>query len=125
MMSITQIANHFGRTRQGVYVALRSGRFSAKKEFGARWKISLADYEEYHKNRYSRKEARKSDGTLVFDKSKGIYSVIDAAEFLNKSVNWVYYRLRTHMLPSKRYKSAWLIHIDDLKKFKEEKPKNK
>lgn len=124
MMSITEIADLFLLTRQAVYIPLRKGKFPAKKHCGTRWKINFEDYKKYHQNRYSRKIAKKEDGSLVFDKDKGIYSVNEAADYLNRDVQWVYYRLRTGRIPAKRYRASWLIHIDELKKMQERKIKS-
>ena len=117
MNSITQVANQFKKSRQAVYVALKKKKFSCFNEEGE-WKISLDDYISYLNSRYDRTFSKRNDGSLVFDKSQGFYSAKEAAHYLNLGLQKIYYYLRRGMIPSRRYKSAWLIHIDDLNNCK-------
>src|SRR6185436_5549083 len=110
MMSITEIANLFCLSRQAVYVALKQGKFPATKKFGTRWTIDFEDYRKYHHQRYDRKFCKKEDGTLIFDKEKGIYSIHEAAKLLKRPAQHVYYYTRVGKIPASKYRAAWLLH---------------
>src|SRR3989344_8859347 len=81
VVSITEAARINNVTRQAIYVAIKQKKLKATKD-ATRWTISLKDLEEYRKNKYSRTKSVFA-GELVFDNSKGYYSVNQVASMLN------------------------------------------
>jgi excisionase family DNA binding protein len=119
-LTITEAAERQGVTRQAVYVAVKAGRLKASKPTAEtrKWMIVLGDLEEYTKNKYSRANS-KYKGELTFDRSKGEYSVSQAAEFLGVPAQKVYYATRIGILKANRKGAAWVIHIADIQEFQE------
>jgi len=115
MMTILEAAKLLNITRQAVYVAVKQKKIRALK-CAYQWKISNSDVLEYIKNRYSRKTS-VINGELVFDKSKGEYSVTETACLLHVPNNFVYYSIQSRGLKHKRKAAAYVIHIDDIKEF--------
>ena len=118
VVSITEAARINNVTRQAIYVAIKLKKLKAKKET-TRWTIHLDDLEEYRKNKYSRTKSIY-DGELLFNNDKGYYSVNQVAEMLNVPAQKIYYATRVGMLKAHRKGAAWVIHNDDVKKYKEE-----
>lgn len=117
VVSITEAAKLNNVTRQAIYVAIKQNKLRATKK--TRWEIELRDLEEYRKNKYSRAKSM-FQGELLFDNIKGYYSVNQVAKMLNVPAQKVYYALRTKMLGSSRKGAAWVIHEEDVKRYKEE-----
>jgi excisionase family DNA binding protein len=115
VVSITEAARINNVTRQAVYVAIKQKKLKARKD-GTRWLIHLDDLEEYRLNKYSRTKSIY-EGELLFDNRKGFYSVNQAARYLNVPAQKIYYATRVGLLKSHRKGSAWVIHVDDLKKY--------
>jgi len=55
----------------------------------------------------------------LIDNNKGYYSVKQAAEMLGVPVQKIYYSTRVGRLQAHRKGSAWVIHIDDINRFRE------
>ena len=119
-LTITEAAKKQSVTRQTVYVAVKTGRLKASKPTPEtrKWTITLADLEEYTKNEYSRAKS-KYNGELTFNRSKGEYSVRQAAEILGMPAQKVYYATRIGILKASRKGAAWVIHIEDIQEFRE------
>lgn len=117
VVSITEAARINNVTRQAIYVAIKLNKLKAKKET-TRWTIHLDDLEEYRKNKYSRTKSIHN-GQLIFDNSKGYYSVNQAASMLNVPAQKIYYATRVGMLNAIRKGAAWVIHIDDIQEYRE------
>lgn len=118
VLSITEAAEMHDVTRQAIYVAIKLKKLKATKE-DAHWTIHLHDLEEYRKHRYSRSKSI-FNGELVFDNSKGFYSVNQVAKMLDVPAQKVYYATRAGKMKAHRKGSAWVIHVDDVKKYSEE-----
>ncbi|MEM7174775.1 MAG: helix-turn-helix domain-containing protein [Chlamydiota bacterium] len=117
VVSITEAARIHGVTRQAIYVAIKQRKLKAAKDSNSkRWTISLADLEEYRRQRYSRSKSTYN-GELLFDNEKGFYSVGQAAKILGVADQKVYYATRIGMLKASRKGAAWIIHIDDIKEY--------
>lgn len=116
VVSITEAAKINNVTRQAIYVAIKQNKLRARKET-TRWTIELHDLEEYRNNKYSRTKSM-FDGDLLFDNSKGFYSVNQTAKILDIPAQKVYYALRTGMLKSTRKGAAWVIHNDSIEEYK-------
>ena len=91
--------------------AIKSGQATTSK-----WLIKPKDLEEYQKTKYTRKHSF-FEGELLYDKNKGEFSIKEAAELLNVSVNRVYYSIRAEKIKSLKKGLHSVIHIDDLKAY--------
>ncbi len=117
VVSITEAARINNVTRQAIYVAIKQKKLKAKKET-TRWTIDLEDLEEYRANKYSRAKSM-FDGELLFDNGKGYYSVKQVAKMLNVPEQKIYYATRVGHLKAIRKGAAWVLHIDDIKQYRE------
>ncbi|MCK5641905.1 MAG: helix-turn-helix domain-containing protein [Gammaproteobacteria bacterium] len=117
LVSITEAARINNVTRQAIYVAIKQNKLKATKHT-TRWTIDLEDLEEYRRQKYSRTKSMY-DGELLFDNKKGYYSVNQAAKMLGVPAQKIYYATRVGLLKAVRKGAAWVIHIDDIKGYKE------
>jgi len=117
VVSITEAARINGVTRQAIYVAIKQKKLKAYKD-GARWIIELNDLEEYRRNKYSRAKSTY-EGDLLFNNEEGFYSVNQVAKMLGVPAQKIYYATRIKMLKAIRKGAAWVLHIDDVKEYKE------
>lgn len=117
LLTISQAAKANGVTRQAIYFAIKMKRLNAKQE-NEIWLISERDLKEYSKTKYTRSKSRKN-GELIFDKSKGFYSIYEAAKFLNKNTNHIYYLVRVGKLKTHRQGTAIVIKDTELYKYAE------
>ncbi|MBA3957283.1 MAG: helix-turn-helix domain-containing protein [Parachlamydiaceae bacterium] len=115
LVSITEAAKLNKVTRQAIYVAIKLNKLKAKKDT-TRWTIHLDDLEEYRKHKYSRSKSR-FDGELLFDNSKGLFSVNQAARMLSVPAQKIYYATRIGALKAHRKGAAWVISGEDLKDY--------
>ncbi len=116
-VSITEAAQINGVTRQAIYVAIKQNKLKAVKET-TRWRIHLKDLEEYRANKYSRAKST-FEGELLFDNEQGYYSVNQCARMLGVPAQKIYYATRIGALKASRKGSAWVIHIDDIKEYRD------
>ena len=117
-VSIIEAAKIHKVTRQAIYVAIKQKKLKATKG-PTRWTINLDDLEDYKKHKYSRTKSLYN-GTLIFDNKKGFYSIKQVANMLSVPVQKIYYVTRRGMMKASRKGAAWVIHIDDVNKFKKE-----
>lgn len=117
VVSITEAARLNNVTRQAIYVAIKQRKLRATKD-ATRWTIDLNDLEEYKKNKYSRKKSL-FEGELLFDNQKGFYSINQVAKMLNVPAQKIYYATRVGHLQAFRKGAAWVVKIDEAKKYKE------
>lgn len=117
VVSITEAARINNVTRQAIYVAIKQKKLKATKD-ATRWTIHLDDLNEYRQNKYSRTKSM-FDGELLFDSHKGYFSVNQVAKMLNIPAQKVYYATRIGLMKAIRKGAAWVIHIDDVKSYKE------
>ncbi|MCC5831667.1 MAG: helix-turn-helix domain-containing protein [Chlamydiales bacterium] len=117
VVSITEAAKINQVTRQAIYVAIKQKKLKATKK--TRWEIDLKDLEEYRKNKYSRTKSMY-DGELLFDNQKGYYSVNQVAKMLGVPAQKIYYATRTGMIKGSRKGAAWVIHEDEVARYKSE-----
>ena len=125
LLTISQAAKSNGVTRQAIYFAIKMKRLNAKRENDT-WLISESELKDYNTHKYSRTKSRK-EGVLIFDKSKGFYSIGEAAKFLGKNTNHIYYLVRMGKLKTHRQGNAIVIQDTELHKYAEfysEKNKN-
>ncbi|MGZ7043559.1 MAG: helix-turn-helix domain-containing protein [Methanobacterium sp.] len=115
MMTVKEVANMLSLSPVGIKKAIRDKRLSASKQNG-RWMIEIDHLEYYIKNRWNRNRSLYK-GIPLFDKSKGEYSAKEVAKFLNCSIQHVYYACREEKLKTARKGSAWIINIQDIKKY--------
>lgn len=117
VVSITEAAKINKVTRQAIYVAIKQKKLKATKK--TRWEIELKDLEEYRNNKYSRTKSM-FDGELLFDNGRGYYSVNQVARILGVPAQKIYYATRTGMLKGTRKGAAWVIHNEEVARYKEE-----
>lgn len=115
-LSITQAAKLNEVTRQAIYVAIRKGTLKAIKD--SKWKISVHDFYDYINNKYSRTRSRV-DGELLYDKSKGEYSIRETAKLLNVPDQKLYYAARKGYINKREKHGKCVLHIDDIKAYKQ------
>ena len=117
VVSITEAAKINKVTRQAIYVAIKQKKLRATKK--TRWEIDLKDLEEYRNNKYSRTKSMFA-GELLFDNNRGYFSVNQVARMLNVPAQKVYYATRTGMIKGTRKGAAWVIHSEEVKRYKDE-----
>ena len=117
MVSITEAAKINNVTRQAIYVAIKQRKLKAYKDT-TRWTIDLDDLEEYRRQKYSRAKSI-FDGELLFDNKKGFFSINQVAKMLGVPAQKIYYATRVGLLKASRKGAAWVVHIDDVKGYKE------
>ena len=122
LMTISELADEYGLTRHAILVPIHKGRLKAERRVDRKthfkWVIDKRDFEDYRKSRYNRAFS-KVKGKFLYDKSKGFYSVNEAAEFVGCSSQRIYHHLRTGIIKCRRVKCNWVIHIDDIKAYKD------
>lgn len=116
-VSITEAARINNVTRQAIYVAIKQNKLKATKD-ATRWTIHIDDLNEYRRNKYSRTKST-FNGELLFDSSKGYFSVNQVAKILNIPAQKVYYATRIGLMKAHRKGAAWVIHTDDVKSYQE------
>ena len=117
VVSITEAARINNVTRQAIYVAIKQNKLKAKKET-TRWVIHVDDLERYRVQKYSRSKST-FDGELLFDNSKGYYSINQTAKILGVPAQKIYYATRIGVLKAHRKGAAWVVHVEDIKAYKD------
>ena len=118
LVSITEAARIHNVTRQAIYVAIKSNKLRARKDTRC-WMIDLDDLREYKRLKYSRTRSM-FQGELLFDNTKGYYSVNQVAKMLSVPAQKIYYAARSGYLKASRKGAAWVIHENDMKAYKEQ-----
>ncbi|MCB1136587.1 MAG: helix-turn-helix domain-containing protein [Chlamydiia bacterium] len=118
LVSITEAARINNVTRQAIYVAIKLKKLKAQKK-SSRWKIDLADLEEYRRQKYSRAKSM-FDGELLFDNNAGYFSVNQVAKMLGVPAQKIYYATRVGLLKAHRRGAAWVIHMEDVSLYRAE-----
>ena len=116
-VTLSEAAKMNNVTRQAIYVAIKQKKLRAYKN-PTRWVIEIEDLDHYKRLRYSRSKSML-DGELVFDNNKGFYSIQQASKMLDVPYQKIYYATRIGLLKASRKGSAWVVHLDDLKKYQE------
>lgn len=117
LVSITEAAKINNVTRQAIYVAIKQNKLKATKHT-TRWTIDLEDLEQYRRQKYSRTKSMFA-GELLFDNKKGYYSINQVAKMLSVPAQKIYYATRVGLLKASRKGAAWVVHVDDLKNYRE------
>ncbi len=108
LVSITEAAEINQVTRQAIYVAIKLNKLKAKKE-ASRWTIHVDDLAAYREHKYSRSKSMYR-GKLLFDNSKGYYSINQVAEMLEVPAQKIYYATRVGLMKATRKGAAWVVH---------------
>jgi excisionase family DNA binding protein len=116
-VTLSEAAKINNVTRQAIYVAIKQKKLRAYKN-PTRWIIDVEDLDQYRKLKYSRTKSMYN-GELIFDNKKGFYSIQQASKMLNVPYQKIYYATRIGLLKSTRKGSAWVVHVDDLKKYQD------
>lgn len=117
VVSITEAAKMNQVTRQAIYVAIKHKKLKATKT--TRWEIDVRDLEEYSRNKYSRAKSMYN-GELLFDNQNGFYSVKQVAGLLSVPAQKIYYAIRAGMIKGSRKGAAWIIHAEEMNRYKTE-----
>lgn len=117
VVSITEAARINNVTRQAIYVAIKQNKLKATKD-ATRWTIHIDDLNEYRRNKYSRTKST-FNGELLFDSSKGYFSINQVAKILNVPAQKIYYATRIGLMKAHRKGAAWVVHTDDIKSYQE------
>lgn len=116
-VTLSEAAKINNVTRQAIYVAIKQKKLRAYKN-PTRWVIAIEDLDQYRKLKYSRTKSMHN-GELVFDNTKGFFSIQQASKMLNVPYQKIYYATRIGLLKASRKGSAWVVHVDDLKKYQD------
>ena len=116
-VTLSEAARINNVTRQAIYVAIKQKKLRAYKN-PTRWIIDIEDLDQYRKLKYSRTKSMH-EGELIFDNKKGFYSIQQASKMLNVPYQKIYYATRIGLLKAMRKGSAWVVHMDDLKRYQE------
>lgn len=117
VFTITEAARLNNVTRQAIYVAIKQNKLKATK-YATRWLIRIEDLNAYKESKYSRSKST-FNGELLFDNDKGYYSINQAAKMLNVPAQKIYYATRVGHMKASRKGAAWVIHVDEIKSYKE------
>lgn len=118
VLSISEAAKISDVTRQAIYVAIKLNKLKAAK-VESNWKIQIKDLEEYRKSRYSRSKS-VYQGELIFDHTKGYYSINDTAKMLGVPTQTIYYATRSKKMAAQRKGSAWVVHVDEIENYRKQ-----
>ncbi|MGE0198252.1 MAG: helix-turn-helix domain-containing protein [Parachlamydiales bacterium] len=119
IVTVIEAAKMLGVSTQAIYVAIYKGLlFSERCTKNRKVMIKVVDLEAYKKSRWLR-DNLKNDGELVFDQSKGIYSVTKTADFLGISESRIYREVNSGVLKAHKKGGFWVIHIDDIQNYQE------
>ena len=116
LVSITEAARLNKVTRQAIYVAIKLNKLKAQKD-SARWTIDLEDLVDYRRHKYSRAKS-VHQGELVFDNSKGYFSVNQTADKLGVPPQKIYYATRSGKMKAERKGAAWVIHEAEIEEYR-------
>ena len=117
LVSIAEAAKLHNVTRQAIYVAIKAKKLKAHKETRF-WMIDISDLSKYKQLKYSRTKSLFK-GELLFDNTKGYYSIGQVAKMLDVPAQKIYYATRIGLLKAHRKGAAWVIHMDDMKESRE------
>ena len=116
-VTLSEAAKINNVTRQAIYVAIKQKKLRAYKN-PTRWIIDIDDLDQYRKLKYSRTKSMH-EGELIFDNTKGFFSIQQASKMLNVPYQKIYYATRIGLLKAMRKGSAWVVHLDELKQYQE------
>lgn len=117
IVSITEAAKLNNVTRQAIYVAIKLNKLRATKET-SRWMIDMEDLNDYRKQKYSRTKST-FQGELLFDNTKGYYSINQVSKMLSVPAQKIYYATRAGYLKAHRRGAAWVVSLNDVKEYQD------
>ena len=112
-LKISDAAKFLNLTRQGIYVAVKSGRLKASK-VKHRWFVTAEDLKEYRLTRYDRSLSKKEDGSLMFDRKKGEYSVMGLAKILGVPIQRIYYWIYKDYVKYTKVGATYVLEVWNL-----------
>jgi excisionase family DNA binding protein len=115
LLSVTEIMMILNCQRITIYSAIKKGRLKAIKR-GSMLYITEDNLKTYLLTKYSRDHSM-FNGELLYDKSKGEYSIRNAAHELGCSYNHVYYLLSKGYLRFKTKGLNRIIMKEDLDEY--------
>ena len=117
MMNTREASQHLNVGKAAVMSAIKKNRLPAIKKEG-RWTFNTNDLDEYKRNRFDRKLS-VVDGKPLYDKTKGEYSVNDAAKLLGCSVQHLYYACRSNKIHTTKKRFTWIIKTEDIIEYRQ------
>ena len=118
-VTVLEAAKMLGVSNQAIYIAVYKGLlFTQRSPKNRKIMIKIADLEAYKKSRWLQ-DNLKRDGELVFDQSKGIYSVTKTADLLGIPESRIYREVNSGVLKAHKKGKFWVIHIDDIRNYEE------
>lgn len=122
-LTIDDATKLLGIERAAIYSAIRKGNLKAEKVSGA-WMLSRKGVDEYRNNRYCRTKSKDEAGNLIYDKTLGFFSPIEAAEYLGIPRCRMYYLLHSRVIPFTRHgKWSYVLKLADLDRYDQERRK--
>lgn len=116
MKGLAEASKYLGVTRQAVRNAITQKRINAMKVEG-KWRFSVHDLDDYKNKRYKR-EFCTFNGEPLYDKSKGEFSITEAAEILGCPKQHLYYAARLNRIKTTRKRKTWIITADDICEYR-------
>ncbi len=116
MMNTKEASNHLQIGKAALLSAIKKNRLLAVKE-GGRWTFNVNDLDEYKRNKFDRKYSLVN-GEPLFDKTKGEYSITEAAKLLPCPVQHLYYACRINRIRTTKKKCAWIIKDEDIIEYR-------
>jgi len=119
LFSLRDAAKICNVTKQALYVASRKNRLKIIKK-NKRIFVTQKSLNDYRINKYN-SDYRKSNGELIFDLSKGHFSIHQVLKALAEKLpnpfpkQRLYYLLRTGQIAGFRKGKAWIIMKEDAK----------
>jgi hypothetical protein len=115
VFSASEIARYADMQTGAVYAAIRTGKLKAYRK-NSHWYITISDFLDYRDRKYSR-EYSTHEGKPLYDREKGEMSINDAAKIIGISYGATYGHCKSGRLPYKKKGSAYVIDMEELKKF--------
>lgn len=116
LVTIKEAAELLKVSRETIYAAMRCKRLIPFFREGRNCKICKKDLKEYVKTRWNRSVSMYK-GKLKYDKSKGEYSVMEAARYLGVPKGYIYTQLRMHRLKYKKKGCSYVLDLQDIKEL--------
>lgn len=117
LLSITEAAKLNNVSRQAIYIQIQKGGLVAQKKT-TRWMIDVEALENYKKNKYCRSKST-FNGELLFDNTRGLFSVNQVAKILKVPAQKIYYAVRSGLLKAQQKGAAWVIEEKDIENYRE------
>ena len=113
---MAEAGKYLGIGRHAVWNAVNCKRLNAYKN-DRKWAFTLKDLEDYKKRRHDRAFSTVN-GEPLYDKSKGEFSIKEAAEILSCDPQHLYYAARTNKLRTSKKRCSWIVNTEDIVEYR-------